>query len=452
MIYGCSNYQGSAAFNFLGPSALSRNSDGYFETRGTAAEWNRLLGRIGTHSSVLRLVAAAALAAPLLAMMGEPPFFVVLTGPSSKGKTTAEIFAGSIIGHPSPERLHNWKLTDARLGEVVRFHNDTLCILDDIATAEGSPKERWESVRGTLHWITAGGRRGRQSGAVERNTGRTDSHLPCWTVVLTSYENPVGELAERARAQADPGDLVRLLDVPVISEGSFGIFDNLPAGSDPNECAARLIDRIRDRAERQHGAIFVEWLRKLVEDPDKAKRSVKAAMKEFRAHADYDHDDSYEERHARRFALLYGALAYAIEVRLLRWSRENCRRAIQKCHAASRVRLIEANGGAADGLVRLEAGIRDPKQFAKWPQNGRPSLSAALCGWRKRQDGKDVITVIGTAFRGFFSSDHQKRAVLHDLKKKGVVPDSKTRDIRVQGSKQKKVRCYILTYPSTAHS
>src|SRR5579862_5786369 len=99
-IYGCLNFNESADFNLLGPTALPTDSDGFFRTKGTVQHWKKILGPMGRYSSILRLTAAAALAAPLLAMIDEKPFVIVLTGPSSKGKTTGGLYAAGMIGVP----------------------------------------------------------------------------------------------------------------------------------------------------------------------------------------------------------------------------------------------------------------------------------------------------------------------------------------------------------------
>jgi uncharacterized protein (DUF927 family) len=75
--------------------------------------WRRTIGKIATYSSTLRLSIALPLAAPLVSLLRAERFMVMLTGPSSHGKTSEEIAAGSVIGRPSLDdilvrRQNNW--------------------------------------------------------------------------------------------------------------------------------------------------------------------------------------------------------------------------------------------------------------------------------------------------------------------------------------------------------
>jgi hypothetical protein len=450
--FACAHFDEKKDYNILGPAALAPETDGVFRRAGTLEGWQKGIGKIATYSSVLRLSVTLPLAAPLVALLGAERFLVFLTGPSSHGKTTAEIAAGSVIGRPSLDDLPNWNISDPRLEEVGRYHHDNVLIVDDLKTAGGIDKTKFDHLQHIIHWMTGGGRRGRLTKAVGNITGRSDSHLSFRVLVLSSYEYPVAKIAERANTTFDPGDLVRTLDVDATPPGSVLIFDALPKklrGGDPRANAEKLLADIRAMSLQHHGVLFLSWIKVLIADPDRAKRFVKRSMDEFLSAAKLETASPQEKRHAKHFALIYAAGAYAIERKLLPWNKASYQAAILKCHHASRTRLRGALSGVASGLARLDSHLRDRSRILDWPASGTPQLSGLVEGWRKRSASGVEYFIPGPSFRNWFSSNAEYALVkkhLLGLSWLKTTTNGATTDVRVNGG-QKKVRCYHLIIP-----
>lgn len=450
--FACAHFDETKEWNILGPAALGPDTDGVFQRAGTLKGWRKSLGKIARYSSVLQLSIALPLAAPLIALLGAERFIVFLTGKSSHGKTTAEIAAGSVTGRPSLDHLLNWNSSDPRLEEVGRFHNDNLLIIDDLKTAGGTDKNKFDHLQHIIHWMTGGGRRGRLTRAVGNITGRSDSHLSFRVLVLSSYEYPVAKIAERAHTTFDPGDLVRTLDVDATPPGSVLIFDALPKKlccGDPNANAEKLLADIRARSQQHHGVLFRAWIKVLVADPDRAKKFVKRSMDEFLSAAKLETAGPQEKRHAKHFALIYAAGTYAIERKLLPWNTMSYQAAILKCHHGSRARLRGALSGAASGLALLGSHLRDRSRILQWPASGAPQLTGLVEGWCKQSASGVEYFILGPIFRSWFSSNAEYARVKNHVWGLGwlkTTASGATTDVRVDGGKRK-VKCYHLVIP-----
>ena len=450
--FACAHFDETKDWNILGPAALGPDMDGVFQRAGTLKGWRKSIGKIAKYSSVLRLSIALPLAAPLVALLGAERFIVFLTGKSSHGKTTAEIAAGSVTGRPSLDHLLNWNSSDPRLEEVGRFHNDNLLIIDDLKTAGGTDKHKFDHLQHVIHWFTGGGRRGRLTKAVGNVTGRSDSHLSFRTLILSSYEYPVAKIAERANTEFDPGDLVRTLDVDATPPGATLIFDTLPKKvriGARKDYAEKLLAEIRTKSLKHHGILFQAWIKLLIEDPDRAIQFVRRSLSEFLSDAELESGSPQEKRHAQHFALIYAAGAYAIDRELLPWKTAPYKKAILKCHKASRMRLHSALSGAVKGLVRLDCHLRDRSRILDWPASGAPHLTGLAEGWRRQSASGTEYYILGLSFRKWFSSNVELNLVKKHLSGLGwlkTTTNGATTDVRVDDGR-KKVRCYHLVIP-----
>ena len=257
-------------------------------------------------------------------------------------KASAETAAGSVIGRPTADHLPNWKLSDPRLEQLGRYHNDNLLIIDDLKTAEGTDKERFQALQQRAHWFSSGGTRGRHAKAMENLSGKADSHLGFRTIILSSYEHPIDKIAERAKSVFDGGDVVRIVDVEASPAGAIMIFDHpLPkvAGKDGNDVAESLLADLRAGARKHHGVVFDAWIRILIDDPDGAKAAIKSSMEEFIKAADLATASAAVRRHARHLALVFGVGDYAIKRKLFPWDLKRFKVDMLKIYATARARL-----------------------------------------------------------------------------------------------------------------
>jgi hypothetical protein len=132
----------------------------------------------------------------------------------------------------------------------------------------------------------------------------------------------------------------------------------LDEDDDPIAFARLTCDRIARGAARQHGQILKEWLAALVSRPHHAKRQIRAAMDRFRSVVGKS-SDAKALRHIERFAVIFGAGAFAIECGLLKWQEEDLLEAIEACYRASRAELREERDELEAGMQRLAFGLEN---------------------------------------------------------------------------------------------
>jgi putative DNA primase/helicase len=170
-------------------------------------------------------------AGPIADLLEEESFGFNLTGPSSVGKSTALIAAGSIWGGGGPLGFaSSWRLTDNGAEGIACAHSGTFLALDELGQLDAD-------VATTLTYMLGNGlgksRAGRNGEA--RRTAE-------WRIVLLST-GEVGiatkiEEAGRGR-KAKAGSLVRLIDVPADPGKGHGLFDDCH-GVLPAELSQRL--------------------------------------------------------------------------------------------------------------------------------------------------------------------------------------------------------------------
>ncbi len=121
------------------------------------------------YSTTLMLSISAALAAPLLAFTGGPPFIINLFGPTRAGKSVATVSAASVIGIGRERDLISWKISNARLEQRLPEFNDAIFPIDDFDKLKGTAKKRYECIRELAYSISHGF-------ATARHSSRTREH------------------------------------------------------------------------------------------------------------------------------------------------------------------------------------------------------------------------------------------------------------------------------------
>ena len=143
----------------------------------------------------------------------------------------ATLMGASVIGIGQIDKLITWRLTDARLEQRLPEYNDAIFPIDDLETmAEKNAKNKYLRIRNAAYNLEQGWD-GRQLLFTIAHGG---GHEFWRTIGLTSNET-VYELAHSVRMTCQPGETLRLIDVPVLFDGLDHIFDHLPAGLDTTD-------------------------------------------------------------------------------------------------------------------------------------------------------------------------------------------------------------------------
>lgn len=427
--------------------------------KGSRKKWAEKIAKPALHSSAMMLGISASIAAPFLRLLNEPPFGILITGPSSGGKTTLTLASGSFNGVGKESDLANWNSTAAGIAQEVEIHSDLCFQIDDIKNFSGSDREIFKLMAEVAYRITHGMRKVAHREAVQRITGRPAVRQGVSTILLTSAEMTLDQLAKSAGERSLPeGAGVRLVEVPILPREKGGIFDLLPPQGTherQTERRATLAAEIVQRCEANHGWPLVKLLEAVVADPASAVAAVKRYRESFMAEADFDRKDSYQRRHAQRFAFLFATSSYAIDKNILPWSNDQLRNAILKCHRSSRA-VIDARKATrttptdtlGDGLRRLKKLIKSPGQFS---DVSHPKTSTESAGWKESKKGRRIFYIRGSVWRDdIFGSRAQRLEVERRLIQHGQLHAGAKGPVTVQlrlGTSGKRTeRCYQLTF------
>jgi len=191
-----------------------------FAVRGTLSEWQEQLTRHCEGNARLVFVVAAALASPLLHLIGAEGGGFHLHGSSSQGKTTLLQVAASVWGcGDRTGYVGTWRATANGLEGVAALHSDALLVLDELGQAEA------RAVAEAGYMLAQGIGKARAG-----RTGEARAPARWRTLILSSGEVPVTtKTAEERRRRAAAGQMVRLIDVPSDAGRGLGAFDQIPA-------------------------------------------------------------------------------------------------------------------------------------------------------------------------------------------------------------------------------
>jgi putative DNA primase/helicase len=295
---------------------------------GTANEWRESVAALAAGNSRLVFSLSSAFAGTLVEIVGEDSGGFHLRGASSSGKTTALKAAASVWGNPSAyPRL--WRATANGLEGVAALHNDGLLILDELSQCD--PREAGESA-----YLLANGQ-----GKARATCHGTARAAHRWRLLfLSAGEESLSALMARVGRKANAGQEIRLADIDIDAGAGMGIFETLNGHPSP----AALALAIKDAATRFHGAVGLEWLRRIVADRPRLADFIADGIRQFGAEAIPEGAAGQAERVARRFALVAVAGELATHYGLTGWRQGEAERAAKACFAA----WLETFGGVGN--------------------------------------------------------------------------------------------------------
>jgi hypothetical protein len=366
-----------------------------------------VLQRAWRADDVCAAMIAAALAAPLLEVLGAPNFGVHLPGDSSRGKTSMLKIAASVYGDPNdPHWLASWGSTPVAAELRAAVFTDLPQAYDEAGLADPEATER------LVYMLINGGGRGRGSRDL------TLRETPSWrTIVLSTGERSLTNEAAATGAQ------IRIIHLPVSGFGKHG---------------AETVDELRETSIAHAGVFGRMWIETLLSTDDwtPIRQTYKEFVKLLRSQA----PDPLAQRLAGYFAVLCVAETLAAQLGLgdagaltmQRLFREPSKRS-QVQSVADRARalaldwvlserdafpLLERNvpldtDDAQRKGVRVVHGFRKegrvmfiPAQFRQWCARQNLSADEVLRGWSEHgwlvHDNKrltDVVKVEGRAVR-----------------------------------------------------
>ncbi|HEX2858587.1 MAG TPA: DUF927 domain-containing protein [Alphaproteobacteria bacterium] len=271
---------------------------------GTLEGWQEAVQKAMRYSPPMTLVVGAALSAVLLRFVDSDNRIIMLTGPSSIGKTSLLRVAISPFSSPAKDLLKSWHGTEPALSEYLARQHDLPTAMDEIAALGNTPDEIAKKLLAIVYLFanSSGKSRHSKSGYAEEVKR---------TVILSSYELSVPP--ERM------GQAVRLLNVPVfMGQEGLGIFTKLPKGYNSG---AEFQDACMSAISANYGhagPAFVKYVARKLHKMGESHFTALVRKYVAAVHGRWGtNKDGLERRMADSFALAEVALKMAIKADIL---------------------------------------------------------------------------------------------------------------------------------------
>jgi len=393
----------------------------HMRARRSLRSWRSNVAKLCEGNPLLVLAVSAALAGPLLEMVGAESGGIHFRGESTKGKTTLLRAGTSVWG--SRRFMQSWRGTDNGLEGLAAVTNGTLLALDEIGMVD--PK-----VAGHVIYMLANG----VSKVRATKTGEARRRRVWNVMFLSSGEITLAQVLA-ASGNSKAGQEVRLLDVPI--HVTRGAFDALH-GHRSARRFSRAVRRGTFKSYGTAGPAFVEFLigkKALVETALKqCTVRLRAALKKR-----YPSLGAQAERGLDRFALVAAAGELATEAGITGWPKGTATSAAINAAKA----WMKSRGGSA--ATEERQAIQNTRSFlsqhgaSRFVREGQTRDISDRAGWYK--DGKFYI--LEDAWNYMHRGNDPKRAVAY-CKAAGFLltdPDGKhlKRKAPISGT-----RCYCI--------
>lgn len=416
-----------------------RDLTGGWTTSGTADTWRESVARLVDGNSLMMVCVAMPFAGPLLKLAGIQNFGLHLYAPSTTGKTTCATLAASVCGEPSALKM-TWNGTANGIQGNAAARCDSFLWLDELG--EGRP----EDLARTIYSLFNGS--GRVRATKDGNNAPHDSwRLP----VLSTGEADTATFAGQAKITLAPGQLVRLLNIPVEQMQPENLHGYSTAGAH-----ARALTRA---CNDNFGAVFREWITWLIRNRQEAENTTRQCLDKWRTAAAEEYPDSPQVcRVADAFAVLEAALVLTRP--FTGWDAAACRDAVITVFA-SWVKDFGTHDKAQSQIISQATDFLmqyGRSRFATLTTDGKANAvtdqeagrMGRLYGYRKPADGDngdEWFYVTPAAFRGHIAKGHNDRQAAAALEKAGMLEREAGRlqvRLRVGGSQQRFYKVKLL--------
>ncbi|MFZ5232584.1 DUF927 domain-containing protein [Enterobacter bugandensis] len=406
-----------------------------YATAGSAESWKSSVARLAYGNYAMMTGIGAALAAPLIGLVGADGFGIHFYEQSSAGKTTTANVASSLYGNPDLLRL-TWYGTALGLANEAAAHNDGLMPLDEVGQG-ADPVSVSQSAYALFNGV------GKLQGAKEG--GNRD--LKRWrTVAISTGEMDLETFIATAGRKAKAGQLVRLLNIPLSKAVRFHDHQN----------GKQHADALKDAYQHHHGAAGREWIKWLADHLQEAIDTVRECEARWRSLIPADYGEQVH-RVAARFAILEAALLLGEVV--TGWDAQTCRDAIQHSYNAWLREFGTGNKEHQQIIEQTEAFLNAHglSRYAPLGYDPRDLPIRDLAGYRKKGN-HDSDPIIFYTFPATFEQEIARgfnaRQFAEVLKNAGMLtPPTSGRGyqgrVREDG---RQIRVYVLNFMEEENS
>ncbi|HII3073358.1 TPA: DUF927 domain-containing protein [Citrobacter freundii] len=410
-------------------SGRSSAAAGY-TVMGTTESWRDSVAHLAFGNYSMMTGIGAALAAPLIGLVGADGFGIHFYEQSSAGKTTAANVASSLYGNPDLLRL-TWYGTALGLANEAAAHNDGLMPLDEVG--QGSdPISVSQSAYALFNGV------GKLQGA--KDGGNRD--LKRWrTVAISTGEMDLETFIATAGRKTKAGQLVRLLNIPLSKAVRFHEHQN----------GKQHADALKDAYQHHHGAAGREWIKWLADHQQQAIDIVRECEERWRSLIPADYGEQVH-RVGARFAILEAALLLGEVV--TGWDAQTCRDAIQHSYNAWVREFGTGNKEHQQIIEQTEAFLNayGLSRFAPFPYSPADLPIKDLAGYRQRGEHEEspmIFYTFPSAFEQEIAKGFNAKQFAEVLKSSGMLnpPTSgrgyQRKSPRIQG---RQFNVYVLSY------
>jgi len=400
---------------------------------GTADDWRQSVGALASGNTRIVFALSVAFAGALADVAGEDSGGFHLRGGSSSGKTTALKVAASVWGNPSAY-VRMWRATANGLEGLAALHNDGLLILDELSQID--PREAGDAA-----YLLANG----QGKARASRTGTARQAARWRLLFLSAGEESLSALMAKGGKRANAGQEIRLADIEADAGAGMGAFEQLHDHATPAEMALA----IKDAATRHHGAVGIEWLRRIVADRANLADFLHSGMAQFVEAVTPTGAAGQVQRVARRFALVAVAGELATHYGLTGWQQGESECAAKACFAA----WLDAFGGAGNreeramlDQVRAFFEAHGASRFEDMNADHDQRIINRAGFYRTGADGGREYIVLPESFKRDVCHGFDPKAAIKALAAHGWLEldgDKPQRRERLPG--MGRVRCYVFT-------
>lgn len=413
---------------FMGKSATA---DGW-TTSGTADTWRESVARLAEGNSLMMVCVAMPFAGPLLKLARTQNFGLHLYAPSTKGKTTCATLAASVCGNPDALKV-SWNGTANGIQNEAAARCDGFLWLDELG--DGKP----DDLSGVIYSMFNG------TGRVRATKDGDNAQRAFWRLpVISTGEADTATFASQAQITLAPGQLVRLLNVPIEQMQPVNLHGYPTAGAH----AMALVRACSDN----FGAVFREWITWLIRSQPEAENTISQHLDKWRTAAAEEYPDSPQVcRVADAFAVLEAALVLTRP--FTGWDAAACRDAVITVFA-SWVKDFGTHDKAQSQIISQATDFLmqyGRSRFATLTTDGKANAvtdqeagrMGRLYGYRKPADGDngdEWFYVTSAAFRAHIAKGHNYQQAAAALEKAGMLEREAGRlqvRLRIGGSQQR---------------
>lgn len=343
-------------------------------TNGTLAEWRENVGRrFCPGNSRLLFMLSCAFAGPLLGLVDGKSGGFHFHGPTSTGKTSALVAAGSVLGGGGPHGFtRTWRTTSSALEAQADMHNDATLLLDELAQVDAA------EVANAIYTLGIGLGRSRMSPNLALRPSFT------WRLLtLSTGEVAVAEHASTARMRLRGGAEVRMVNIPADAGCGRGLFENLH----DFESADAFARELRRNALQFYGAPFRAFVRTVVQYRELIRRSALRGIDKFRQVLVPAGAPGEVHRVANRFAVVAFAGEVATHVGLTGWDRNEASRAARRLFSEWLATREDDAASLEPAIARLRRLLEEERETRFTPLRGTGAELPNRAGY-ERTDGK----------------------------------------------------------------